>query len=300
MTSNPWQVKSIQAFSCLKCPECDFDTKEENLFEYHATENHPLSLVLFDKECFKSEAYEDTMKSEPTDDIYELKNCNAEEIFLKDFVKEELIFDACNYLEVSLTKENSLNDISEIKKEITFADPLDINVIVNSNPDRFRKSYSYENLETNNLDTSHESSEVVQSSSLSEGNKHFKCEHCEYASTEKLCLARHIQVVHVQKTSQSVNFVNMHLLIDINWPDTYRQYMKGRNPLSVEFVNTHLLQKVLLINILRLYMKERSPLSVNFVNTHLLINVAWPDTFRVSMKEINPVSVNFVDLHLWK
>ena len=50
MTSNPWQVESIQAFSCLKCPECDFDTKEENLFENHAKENHPLSLVFFDKE----------------------------------------------------------------------------------------------------------------------------------------------------------------------------------------------------------------------------------------------------------
>ena len=49
MTSNPWQVESIQAFSCLKCPECDFDTKGENLFENHAKENHPLSLVLFDR-----------------------------------------------------------------------------------------------------------------------------------------------------------------------------------------------------------------------------------------------------------
>ena len=141
MTSNPWQVESIQAFSCLKCPECDFDTKAENLFENHAKENHPLSLVLFDKECFKSETYEDTMKSEPTDNIYELKNCNAEEKFKKDLVKEELIVDACNYLEVSLTEENSLNDISEIKKEITSADPLDIIDNMNSNPDRFMKHH---------------------------------------------------------------------------------------------------------------------------------------------------------------
>ena len=36
MTANPWQVESIQDFSCLKCPECSFDTKEENLFENHA------------------------------------------------------------------------------------------------------------------------------------------------------------------------------------------------------------------------------------------------------------------------
>ena len=46
-TDNPWQVKSIQDFSFLKCPECIFDTKTEDIFRNHATENHPLSLVLF-------------------------------------------------------------------------------------------------------------------------------------------------------------------------------------------------------------------------------------------------------------
>ena len=30
---NPWQVESIEAFVCLKCPECEFDTKEENSFQ---------------------------------------------------------------------------------------------------------------------------------------------------------------------------------------------------------------------------------------------------------------------------
>ena len=46
-TDNPWQVESIQDFSFLKCPECIFDTKTEDIFRNHATENHPLSLVLF-------------------------------------------------------------------------------------------------------------------------------------------------------------------------------------------------------------------------------------------------------------
>ena len=44
---NPWQVDSIRAFSFLKCPECTFDTKEEESFQDHALENHPLSIVLF-------------------------------------------------------------------------------------------------------------------------------------------------------------------------------------------------------------------------------------------------------------
>ena len=46
---NPWQVESIQAFSILKCPECFFDTKDDNKFEDHAVANHPMSYVLFGK-----------------------------------------------------------------------------------------------------------------------------------------------------------------------------------------------------------------------------------------------------------
>ena len=44
---NPWQVDSIEAFVCLKCPECYFTSKQENLFQDHAVQCHPLSHVLF-------------------------------------------------------------------------------------------------------------------------------------------------------------------------------------------------------------------------------------------------------------
>ena len=37
----------MPVFSFLKCPECTFDSKEEEIFEDHAVENHPLSYVLF-------------------------------------------------------------------------------------------------------------------------------------------------------------------------------------------------------------------------------------------------------------
>ena len=47
--NNPWLVESIEAFSFFKCPECKFDTKKENFFQVHATENHPLSFVFFGK-----------------------------------------------------------------------------------------------------------------------------------------------------------------------------------------------------------------------------------------------------------
>ena len=60
-----WAVESIQAFYYLKCPECDFDTREENSFENHATENHPLSLVLFGKQSAKKDFDAIKIKEEP-------------------------------------------------------------------------------------------------------------------------------------------------------------------------------------------------------------------------------------------
>ena len=41
---------SIDAFYWLKCPECIFYTKEENIFQNHAVDNHPMSFVLFENE----------------------------------------------------------------------------------------------------------------------------------------------------------------------------------------------------------------------------------------------------------
>ena len=49
MVENPWDVDSIQVFSTLKCPECIFDSQEEDIFRLHAVENHPMSFVLFGK-----------------------------------------------------------------------------------------------------------------------------------------------------------------------------------------------------------------------------------------------------------
>ena len=47
MSTNPWQVDSIQEFTFLNCPECVFYTKQEKYFEDHAIEKHPLSSVFF-------------------------------------------------------------------------------------------------------------------------------------------------------------------------------------------------------------------------------------------------------------
>ena len=65
MDENPWAVESLQAFYFLKCPECNFDTKEEDLFENHATENHPLSFIFFDKKSVNEDFGTIDIKEEP-------------------------------------------------------------------------------------------------------------------------------------------------------------------------------------------------------------------------------------------
>ena len=47
--TNPWLVDSIEDFYFLKCPECNFDSKEETNFQIHAVEHHPLSFAFFGK-----------------------------------------------------------------------------------------------------------------------------------------------------------------------------------------------------------------------------------------------------------
>ena len=49
MEINPWKVDSLEAFVCLKCPECTYFSKEEINFKNHAIESHPLSSVFFEQ-----------------------------------------------------------------------------------------------------------------------------------------------------------------------------------------------------------------------------------------------------------
>ena len=58
---NPWLVENILAFSYYNCPECEYRTKDEKIFEDHALESHPLSKEFF----IKSE-------DEPSEDTFEI------------------------------------------------------------------------------------------------------------------------------------------------------------------------------------------------------------------------------------
>lgn len=45
---NPWQVETLEAFTFLCCPECTFKSKQNESFEAHAVENHPLAKTFFE------------------------------------------------------------------------------------------------------------------------------------------------------------------------------------------------------------------------------------------------------------
>ena len=74
-SDNPWQVESIDAFYYLKCPECSFDTVDQDFFEFHATENHPLSFMFFGQICKETE-FDDTnfIKNESLTEGITIKN----------------------------------------------------------------------------------------------------------------------------------------------------------------------------------------------------------------------------------
>ena len=81
MAGNPWHVESILAFYYLKCPECEFNSKEENNFVHHAKEYHPLSNVLFGEENYCDPAFDfneefdtDQIKQENISELNDIDN----------------------------------------------------------------------------------------------------------------------------------------------------------------------------------------------------------------------------------
>ena len=86
MDYNPWQVDTIQEFSYYKCPECSFEIQEEQFFQSHAVENHPLSYVFFGKNDEEGE-FNDPIKVEDfTSDGMVIR-------FEKLPIKKEIIFE---------------------------------------------------------------------------------------------------------------------------------------------------------------------------------------------------------------
>ena len=47
MSSNPWDVSSLDELLVFRCPECIFHTRERNDFIEHAKKKHTLSFGFF-------------------------------------------------------------------------------------------------------------------------------------------------------------------------------------------------------------------------------------------------------------
>ena len=79
MVPNPWQVESIQAFYFLKCPECSFDTQDENCFQDHALENQPLSwtCALFEIKSNEDIVENSTYQEHDEDSLVSAENRNS-------------------------------------------------------------------------------------------------------------------------------------------------------------------------------------------------------------------------------
>ena len=84
---NPWQVDSVWAFAYLHCPECDFNSPEESIFEQHACECHPLSFALFVHEDQENLL----VKQEPMEEDYNVSYQDVTDPFCEMWLPEETV-----------------------------------------------------------------------------------------------------------------------------------------------------------------------------------------------------------------
>ena len=162
MDVNPWKVDSIQEFSFLKCPECTFDSKEEETFQDHAIENHPLSFVLFRKSV-KQECFEDPLQIKE-----ENLNVNTASKIRK-------------LSQLSAHSEGIESLVSNHKKIKTFKCQID-SCIASYVDKRGLKKHKQK-----------------VHSVLHEEKKSFNCSTCDYVGNSKLQLTLHIDDVHEGK-----------------------------------------------------------------------------------------------------
>ena len=107
MSFNPWAVDNIQEFYFLQCPECNYIDKEENSFQDHAVENHPLSVAFYgdsDDTIEKIGIFDECKKENETDDPL---NTVKEEVLetRNDHEVEENIFPIENDVKINIVHD---------------------------------------------------------------------------------------------------------------------------------------------------------------------------------------------------
>ena len=187
---NPWQVDSIKAFACLKCPECAFNTNIENKFTDHAVENHPLSFVLFGKseEVTKVKMEEDTENSWS---IFSYINESVEPIQVKNEPNETNVEENINNANPDINESNTSNQTNY--NENAFSTPAAIrnkgrHATISEKWANWRKAHEKNRPKTN----------VLQSTTI-------KCKDCKFVCRAMATLNRHIATVHSLATNLHFN-----------------------------------------------------------------------------------------------
>ena len=184
MNQNPWAVESLQSFYFLKCPECDFDTKEENSFENHATKSHPLSFVLFDKKYVPEDFDTINVKEEPLSHF----DTRISHDYKKSFTPNHL-----SPLSYSI-EDNSMLDVPYLKKELTDVDQNELKDNKNYDNNSEIKSYfADDSIIENNLEEAPLNSYMA---TVHEEKKQYKCVICRKTFGNEGILKAHISLVH--------------------------------------------------------------------------------------------------------
>ena len=195
MNTNPWQVDSIEAFSCLKCPECNFYSRDENYFKDHAMANHPCSVVFFGKhEEYVSMTPEEYQKKfNKQSNLDETSSCQ-----IKVEIKQEIVEDEAKLNDSELVDE-SYEDLNG-QEEIFEDDPSDFN----------------HDIDLEDLDFKSKSETTIIR------NHPFRCSLCNKGYAQKGYLIKHFKTVHGENSIQfkcsicNEKFPEMQTLIEHN------------------------------------------------------------------------------------
>jgi KRAB domain-containing zinc finger protein len=165
---DPWQVDSIQDFWFLRCPECSFDTKEEEHFRVHAIKNHPESLGLFEK----------TVKEEAIDTSFENEEQNYKITDYFNKIPSDSLFLSSICPEV-LIKEEDIEKISDYDGK------------------------RYNCFQSDNIFTGI-TGQKVQVDTVHKGAR-YNCENCDRKFSQKWQLFVHIKADHRENNSDNSN-----------------------------------------------------------------------------------------------
>ena len=177
---NPWNVQSLQAFLCLKCPECVFDTKEKDSFENHAIENHPLSSVLFGK----------TLKEEKTFD----KEFDLRDPLLADKMDSEDLQWEPDYLDYCESKLEEGPDHSGARFDSSGA--------------FLGYGYTEHNVETNGMKQLKKTSKIVHKKK--DGNE---CPICKEVLESQSSKMEHVSLMHPERKIHDCHYCDFKCLI---------------------------------------------------------------------------------------